>query len=264
MPESPPKLSIAIIAHNEGTYLADALQSVSWADQVVVVDCGSTDNTSEIAEGAGAEVYREPNRSNLNENKNIAIGHCRGEWIFVLDADERIPDMLAGEIRRVINDNKTDGFLVPRRNHIIGRWLRHGSQYPDYQLRLFKRDRGNFPAVHVHERLNVNGRIDRLSEPFDHHPYPDLSMLIHKNLRYSEFEAQHLFQQGKTISFSGLIWRIMVKTPLRFLRRYVLKMGFRDGVPGLIMAWFDAENQSLRWIRLWELSRKLSDERERI
>ena len=174
-------LSVALIAHNEGPILGDALWSVCWADQLVVVDAGSTDNTAVTAKAYGAEVYTEPNRTNLNENKNIAIDHCRGEWILVLDADEVIPYDLAGAIRRTIADKVPEnGLLIPRKNFVLGRWTRRGSQYPDYQLRLFRRGRGRFPAQHVHERLKVQGKIGKLDIPFEHHPYRDLDTLIEK------------------------------------------------------------------------------------
>jgi len=245
-----------VIAHNESKNLPVALESVTWADQIVVVDAGSTDNTAEIAVRFGAEVFREPNRKNLNLNKNIAIEHCKGDWIFILDADEEIPYDLAGEIRRIMNSKETEaGYLVPRRNFVMGKWLRRGSQYPDYQLRLFKRGKGIFAAKHVHERLTVDGKIAKLSLPFDHHPYPNYKMLVEKNNRYAELEAVYQFNQGKRISVTELLFQALLRVPLRFIRRYVIKGGFLDGVPGLIMAWFDISNYMLGAIRLWELSK---------
>ena len=249
-------LSIAIIAHNEQDIIKGALESVSWAEQVVVIDCGSTDNTAAIARSMGAEIYTEPNRTNLNVNKNIAIKHCTGDWIFVLDADERIPCDLAGEIRCVINAKSADGYLVPRRNFMLGRWIKRGSQYPDYQLRLFRRGRGEFPAIHVHERLKVDGKIGKLDESFDHFPFPDLDTMIAKNLRYIDFEAEHLHRMGKRITIPGMIFILCVAAPFRFFRRYFLKGGFLDGMPGLIRVWFDSFNLVMRWMKLFDLQEK--------
>ncbi len=197
-----------MIAHNEADTIGAALSSVTWADQIVVVDTDSTDETADIARKMGAEVHVEPNHPNLNINKNIAINLCRGDWIFVLDADERIPYELAGEIRLAINEGRADGYLVPRRNWVLGKWMKRGGEYPDYQLRLFRRGRGGFPAVHIHERLTVEGKVKRLSRPFDHYPYPDLNSMIGKNLRDTRFEAWHLFQNGKRIGTVGLGFRI--------------------------------------------------------
>ena len=250
------KLSVAIIAHNEAHNLPAALASVSWADQLVVVDCESSDGSIAIAEQSGAEVYYAPNRPNLNINKNIAIEHCRGEWVLVLDADERVPDPLAGQIRRVINEGNRDGYLIPRCNHVLDRRLRYGGQYPDRQLRLFRQGRGRFPAEHIHERVRVEGTVGKLSEPLEHHPYRSYGELMRKGAFYVEFEAQRLHALNRRVSGAGLIWKSGVKPILRFNARFIFKGGFLDGAPGFMAAYFDAWNQAARWLRLWELSRQ--------
>jgi len=241
--------------------LERALKSVVWADQIVVVDAGSTDNTAQVAESNGAEVFYEENRKNLNINKNIAISHCNNDWIFILDADEEIPYDLAGEIRRIVNsDVNINGYLVPRRNFVMGKWMKRGSQYPDYQLRLFRRGKGIFHAKHVHEKLEIDGDVSKLTLPFDHHPYPKFQMLVEKNLRYSEFEAVYHFNLGKRINGFGVLTQGLIRIPFRFFRRYFLKGGFLDGVPGFLMSWFDISNYMLRTFRLWELSIKESSQ----
>lgn len=250
------RLSIAMIAHNEENNLGSALESVTWADQIVVVDCQSTDASAQIAAHYGAEVYHEPNRESLNVNKNIAINHCSGDWVLVLDADESIPDLLAGEIRSVINTNKHDGYLIPRRNHILGRFLKHGAQYPDYQLRLFKRNKGKFAEKHVHERLHVTGTTGKLTEPFDHYPYPNLTSMMNKAHFYADYESTYLFASGRKVSGWGLLMRAFIKPTIRFFNRYFIKRGFLDGVPGLVVAYFDAWNQVTRWFGLWDKQRR--------
>ena len=245
-----------MIALNEEHCIARALQSVKWADQIVVLDCGSTDDTFNIARKYTNDLEVIENHPNLNINKNKAIDKCTYEWVFILDADEVIPYDLAGEIRRIINEgNSTNGFMVPRRNFVLGKWMKRGSQYPDYQLRLFRKEKGRFPAVHVHERLEVEGQIAELSIPFDHHPYPTLSSMMRKNRRDFEFEAQYLFDQGIRSSGTGTAFRILTSVPVRFFRRYFLKLGFLDGIQGLIVSWFDVANIVQRWFRLWELSK---------
>jgi len=251
-----PTLSAALIAYNEAANLPRALGSVQWADQIVVVDCGSTDDTVSTVVKLGAEVYKADNNPNLNLAKNIALDHCQGDWILILDADEVIPDDLAGEIRRALDSPRFDGYLIPRRNYALGRWLRYGGEYPDYQLRLFRRDRGRFPARHIHERLSVDGAVGKLQHPFDHHPYPDIAAFIRKNLRDAEFEAHYRYEQGQRMGLGGLWVRMTLNIPLRFTIRYILRGGILDGAPGLIRAWFDALNEGLRGIRLWEIPRK--------
>ncbi len=248
------ELSIALLAHNEAHNIVEAIRSVAWAEQVVVVDAASTDGTGDIARRLNAEVIVEPNRANLNVNKNIAIRTCRSPWVLILDADERISDDLAGEIRRIIANPTADGFLIPRRNYVIGSWVQHGSQYPDWQLRLFRRERGRFGEKHVHERLQVQGSISRLEQPMDHHPYPDIASMIQKGKFYAAFEAGLLIEKGRRVGGMGLIWRGFVKPIGRFFRRYLIKGGFLDGTPGLLVAVFDAWNMALRWMMLSEHS----------
>lgn len=247
-----PNLSIAILAHNEERFLEGAIQSVFWAEDIVVVDASSTDRTGDIARACGASVIVEPNRENLNVNKNIAIRACKGPWVLVLDADERIPEALAGEIRRVISDGEADGFLIPRRNYVLGRWISRGSQYPDWQLRLFRQERARFGEKHVHERIQVQGKVGRLVNPMDHHPYPDVAAMINKGKFYAAFEASLLIQKGVRIGAGGLFSRGFIKPAFRFIRRYLLKGGFLDGAPGMMIAAFDAWNMALRWMMVWE------------
>ena len=248
-----PDLAVAILAHNEAANIAAAISSISWADQIVVVDASSDDDTGAIARSLGAQVLIEPNLANLNINKNIAFEQCQTEWVLALDADETIPDPLAGEIRKVMIDGRYDGFLIPRRNHVLGKWVRRGSQYPDYQLRLFRKSKGSFRAEHVHERLKVAGSVGYLVEPMDHHPYPDLATMIRKNEFYARFEAAIMFEQGVRVGAFGLFFRGILKPLGRLLRRLIFKGGFLDGAPGVIMVAFDYWNNVLRYLILWEM-----------
>ncbi len=247
-----PTISIAMIAHNEAVNLPRSLSSVQWADEIVVVDTDSNDNTGEVARQFGAKVFCRPNERNLNINKNFAIERCSGDWVLVLDADEVVLDTLAGEIRKVIQTNDADGYLIPRRNYVMGKWLRFGSQYPDYQLRLFRRGKGRFAAVHIHERLQVDGKVKVLSQPMEHYPYISIESLVYKGVRDSEFEARFRLERGAKVSLCLFWFNGIVKPYVRFIRRYIFKGGFLDGVPGLIIALFDAWNATMRWMRIWE------------
>jgi len=250
------RLSVALIAHNEEANIEGALASVAWAEQIVVVDCASTDRTAEIARTHGAVLLTAPNHPNLNINKNLALDACNGDWILVLDADEMVSDDLAGEIRHAINNPGYSGYFIPRRNFVLGKWLQHGGQYPDRQLRLFQRGSGHFPARHVHERLAVSGRVGRLIQPLEHHPYRTVAEMMRKGAFYVEFEAEHLRQMNTQISPSRLLRQVFFNSPLRFFRRYILKGGFLDGIPGLAAAYFDQWNQTVRWLKLWDDARR--------
>ncbi|MFH0881719.1 MAG: glycosyltransferase family 2 protein [bacterium] len=251
-------LSVALLAHNEEANLPAALKSVAWADEIVVVDAGSSDATATIAADHGARVIHQPNNSNLNINKNIAIENCTHDWVLVLDADEIIPPALAGEILQEIKNPRHDGYFVPRRNRILGRWVRHGGQYPDLQLRLIRRETARFPERHVHERIQVKGSVGRLSNPMDHSPYPTIAQMMRKGMFYADFEAQVRRTTTRT-SPLVFIYQILIRPPFRFIRRYFFKGGFLDGIPGLAMSFFDAFNNVVRWLRLWELQRTRDD-----
>jgi len=252
------KLGVAILAHNEAAIVGNAIESVKWADQIIVVDAASSDGTAQVAASFGAIVLTEPNRANLNINKNIAIENCKTEWVLVLDADEVISDLLAGEIRKVMSDCECDGFLIPRRNHVLGKWVRHGSQYPDFQLRLFRKSKGRFKAEHVHERLRIEGSVGEMIEPMDHHPYPDIATMLRKNEFYARFEAGKLFEKGLRLTTFGLLWRGFLKPFGRALRRLFFKGGILDGPPGVIMVAFDFWNNVLRHLILWEMTTRSS------
>lgn len=245
-------IAVAMIAHNEAHQIIRALDSVRWANQVVVVDTDSDDGTGELASQWGAEVIRVPNDPNLNVNKNIAISACTGDWVLVLDADEVITEKLALEIQESIYLPNYNGYLIPRRNFVWGRWLRFGSQYPDYQLRLFRKGKGIFPADHIHERLVVEGKVGKLREPMEHYPYPDLESMVRKSVRDARFEKEYLRKKGVRASWGRVLWFGILGTKFRLFRRLFLKGGFLDGPPGITMAFFDAFNRILRWFLLWE------------
>lgn len=236
-----PTLGISLIAHNEEVQIRGALESAQFADEIVLVDCGSTDDTAKRAEEFNrVRTFRRPNNPNLNVNKSFGIEQLHTDWVFYLDPDERIPNALAQEIRSVISTTKHNGFRVPRRNFFFGKWLQHGGQYPDRQLRLFRKGHANFPNRHVHEALTVDGETGNLTEPFDHFPYPTLNDYLRKMNFYTSFQAD--FWASSALD-SGLVStaRYLCLRPFsRFIRRYFLKGGFRDGWQGYVAAFGDA------------------------
>jgi len=172
----PPALSITIIGHNEAYHLEELLPTLRWAKEVIYVDCESHDNSLDVASKNGCEAYQRPNNPNLNINKAFAMEKASGEWIFYIDPDERIPENLANEIQRVITEpGNFTAFTLNRRNHYFGKWLKHGSQYPDTQLRLFQKGFAQFPKEHVHEKLRVDGKIGKLNSDLLHYPYLTIS-----------------------------------------------------------------------------------------
>lgn len=247
-----PQLSVSVIAHDEAAELAGCLASCRpLKAELVVVDCASRDGSARVARAAGARVYRRPNVENLNVNKAYGVERTHGDWVLYLDPDERVTPALAREILATIRrPDAAAAYEMPRRNFYFGRWLRHGAKYPDLQRRLFRRHRARFPGEHVHERLAVAGRVDRLAAPMDHHPYPDLATYLRKLNFYAEFQAHFLARHGAkpglALGFSYLAWR----PTTRFIRRYVFKLGFLDGLPGLLGCLHDALTHVLTYAHL--------------
>jgi glycosyltransferase involved in cell wall biosynthesis len=165
-------LSVVISAYNEEKTIGRCLKSVSFADEIIVVDNTSYDKTREIAKKFTKYVYDRPNQLMLNANKNYGFEKAKSEWILNLDADEEITPELAREIQKVIQDStKEDGFWIKRKNFSYGKWIQYGLWWPDKQLRLFRRIKGKFPCVHIHEYIKVEGLIGDLIEPYNHYNY---------------------------------------------------------------------------------------------
>ena len=253
------KLSFTCIGRNEKEHIKELLpQLMAWGDEVIYVDCESEDGSYEEAEKMGCKVFRRENNRNLNVNKSFAMEQASGEWIFYVDPDERFSEALLKEVKNKIEQSDCNAFKLCRKNHFFGKWLQHGGQYPDKQLRLFKKGYGSFANKHVHESLNIQGRIGLLDEPMEHYPYLSVSQFLKKFDFYSGFEADYLYEQGVRPSWKNHIKYLWWKPETRFLRRYFLKGGFRDGIPGLFAALFDAAGWITRYVKLWERVKRSS------
>jgi glycosyltransferase involved in cell wall biosynthesis len=247
------KLSATIITRNEEARIGDCLESVRWADEIIVVDTGSADRTLEMCHKYTPHVYSRP-WEGYAPAKNAALELATGDWILSLDADERVSDGLHAEVAALQRQpivNLADGYAIPRRNYLWGRWLRYGGLYPDDQIRLFKRGKGAFKARRVHESVAIDGRVERLQHPIEHHSYQGLGDVIQRLDRYTDLAALDLHEQGQPFRVTALLLRPVG----RFLRNYVLRQGFRDGIPGLIMAVSYAYSVFVREAKLWEMTR---------
>lgn len=251
------KLSLTCIGHNEAYHLKELLpELLKWGDEVIYVDCESEDNSFELAESLGCRVFRRPNNMNLNVNKSYAMEQAQGDWIFYVDPDERFEKPLIDEVNQKVAVSSASAFKLPRRNHFFGSWLRYGGQYPDYQLRLFKKGKGHFPNEHVHESLKIDGPIEYLENPMLHYPYLTISQFLKKMDFYSSFEAGHLYNKGVRPSFGNSFKFLFLKPFSRVFRRWLIKGGIRDGIPGFFAAFFDGVGWMLRYFKLWEMTSK--------
>ena len=248
-------LSVVIITLNEEANLPRTLESVKWADEIVVLDSGSTDHTREIAESAHAKFFAEPWKG-FAKQKNSALQKASGDWILSLDADEEVEPALSHEIGELLSRNPAEaGFWIPRKNFFLGRWIRHGGFYPDPKLRLFRRGAGAFEERLVHEDLRIQGGTSSLHNHLLHHAYPTLDSYLEHMNRYSSLGAQMAAAKRKT-GFSFV--DIVVRPRLTFFYNYFLRGGFLDGREGLLLHLYHANYVSWKYAKAWERSRKQS------
>ncbi len=244
------KLSVIVITKNEAAHIVGCLDSVSFADEFIVVDSGSSDNTVELARDMGASVEVTSDWPGFGPQKNRALALAQGEWVLSIDADERVTPELAAEIRRVIASGDKDAYEIPRLSEFCGRFIRHSGWWPDPVLRLFRRGAGRFTDAAVHEKVvpvaGATWRAGRLQAHFIHYSYPDLDALITKSNRYSSDAAAMMHARGKRASiFSALghgFWT--------FVRIYLIRRGFLDGRQGVVLAVTAAAGSFSRYAKL--------------
>jgi glycosyltransferase involved in cell wall biosynthesis len=246
-------LSVVIITLNEEANLARTLASVAWADEIVVLDSGSTDNTRQIAESFRARFFVEPWRG-FAAQKNSALAKATGDWILSLDADEEVEPALADEIRSVLSANPpASSFSIPRKNFFLGRWMRYGGFYPDRKLRLFRRGAAQFEDRLVHEDVQVAGTTATLQCHLLHYAYPTLDSYLEHMNRYSSLGAEMKLNSRRSGGFSFM--DIVVRPRLTFLYNYILRLGFLDGREGLLLHLYHANYVSWKYAKIWEQSR---------
>jgi glycosyltransferase involved in cell wall biosynthesis len=243
-----PNLSVIVITRNESTQIVDCLDSVRFADEWIVVDCGSRDDTVELARNWGAQVYVHSEWRGFGRQKNLSLGYATGKWVLSIDADERVTGELAAEIQRVIlSPAAAAGYTMPRLSSYCGRFLRHGGWWPDRVLRLFRRESGQFTNLVVHESVEVRGSVKKLQGHLIHYTYSTLESVIDKVNAYSSAGAQRMYEQGR----SAGVWQAVLHGAWAFCRGYVLRAGFLDGARGLMAAVSNAESTYYRYIKRW-------------
>ncbi len=245
-------LSVTIVTLNEAHHVGKCIDSVSWADEVVVVDCGSTDQTREISRSRGANVIEHSWRGYAAQ-KNLAIENTQHSWVLSLDADEYVTAALRDRILAVLQEKgPAEGYRIPRKNIFFGKWLRHGELWPDHQIRLFRKKNGRFLQKPVHESVEVSGRVEEFSEPMEHHSYERLGDYFARQVRYAELASKDLELTCDSLRFGDFTLR-----PLwRFVKSYFLKSGWRDGFEGFIVSAGSSFYVFMRAAYLWENRRR--------
>lgn len=244
-------LSVIIITKNEEHDIRECLKSVRWADEIIVLDSGSVDNTVMIAREYTDKVYTSPDWQGFGVQKNRVLAYASCDWVLSLDADERISDPLRQEITDAIHSNNMLTYKIPRLSSYCGKFIRHSGWWPDYVTRLFRRGEASFSNDLVHERLVFEGDAVKLRSPLLHITYKDLDEVISKINQYSSLGAKNSHQQGKHGSLATAIahgfWA--------FIRTYIFRAGFLDGPEGLMLAISNAETTYYRYLKLIYLSK---------
>lgn len=242
---SAPRLSAILITRNEEGQLADCLATLDFCDEIIVVDNGSTDRTLSIASEFKCQVIQTQDWPGFGPQKQRALDQASGEWVLSIDADERVTPELRQEILSTLQAPTADGYFIKRRSKFLGRWMRFGGWYPDYVLRLAKREVAHFDPVPVHEKLIVNGQLGRMKSDFLHYSYSDISDVLEKQRRYALLSSQKIrARSGNQISVIAASFRSL----WAFFRLYVLQLGLLDGRQGFISAVFKAQEVFWKYV----------------
>jgi glycosyltransferase involved in cell wall biosynthesis len=243
-------ISVYVLTFNNRRTIERCLKSLHWAEELVIVDSGSTDGTYEICQCYTDKLYRKEFQGHRDQYQYAADLTTR-EWIMFVDADEEVPSELVEEIGRMLKsrDEDVDGFFVYRRTYYLGRWIRYGGWYPDGEIRLYRRDKGRWEGG-LHAKIVVVGKVSILKNKYLHYTYRDISDQIQTIDKYSRIAAEDMAQRGEKFSF----FKLFFHPPFRFIKEYLLKSGFRDGLPGLIIVVSTMFYVFIKYAKLWEIS----------
>lgn len=246
-----PGLSVCVLARDEAELLPRCLASVAWADEiVVVVDARSRDDSEKLAKLQAHRVERRPYEGDI-EQKRYCASLASHDWVMILDPDEVAPPALEAELRAAMARGDADGFEINRVTWHLGRWLRHGDFHPDWTLRIYRAAAGRWLGENPHGRVAVAGRVRRLASEIEHYSYRDLADQVERIQAFSDQAARAMAARGRRARW----WDLALRPPARFLRGYVLKQGFRDGVPGFVVAAATSFYVLLKYAKLWERQR---------
>jgi len=246
-------ISIIVITKNEAHDIRECLKSISWADEIIILDSDSTDDTVKIAREFTKHVYISQDWQGFGIQKNRALAYATKEWVLSLDADERVTEELRAEIEEAIaKPNSNSGFRIPRSSNYCGKFMRHSGWSPDYVVRLFRKDFGKFSESIVHENLVINGNIGTIKHPISHYAFSDLEEVLDKINRYSSAGATQKLNQGKKSSLGKALRHGL----WAFMRTFFIQAGFLDGREGFMLAVSNAEGVYYRYLKLMYLQEK--------
>jgi glycosyltransferase involved in cell wall biosynthesis len=251
-------LSVTIATKDEGSNLTECLGSLNFADEVVIVDDCSVDNTLHIAENFGARAISRDSKGSFHENKNLAIQEAKGDWILSLDADEVVTEELGKSIRKVLANPLFEGYMVDRHNYFLGQWIRGCGWYPDHILRLFKKGKAWWP-LEIHDVPKLpqgNAQAGMLEGPLIHFSYKNLDQYFDKFNRYTSRLATEYAQRDVSMKGLHVPLNLLLRPSYWFLKKYLLRAGFRDGLPGFFICFSSALTIFVSHLKLWHAQRE--------
>lgn len=248
------KLSVVIITKNEEGKIARCLESVKWADEVIVIDDLSQDRTVEICQEFGARVISHKSEGDFDRQRNIGIDNASGNWILQMDADEIVPEGLKEEIQKVIESqgSRFIAYKIKRQNFFLGHFMRHGGWFIHY-IKLFKKGKARYVGRSVHETLKVDGPVGTIDEPIKHFPFNSIEQFIERQNFYTSVEARLMYEDKGEMSARKVKYNLTIRPLKLFWKVYIKKRGFLDGMHGFLFAILNSWVYFLRWVRYWEI-----------
>jgi glycosyltransferase involved in cell wall biosynthesis len=248
-----PKISAVVRTFNEAKNIKECLESLTWADEIVVVDSGSTDATIEIAKTFTARVIHQPWLGHIKQSQ-FATDSAANRWILHMDADERVTPELRDEILRLdLEKSDCDAYEMPRKHFFMQRWIHHSAWYPDYKIRLFRKDLCKWGGYAPHDEVKVKGKMGRLRGDIIHYIYTDIAHFAATKNTYSTLTAQDHFRNGRR----ARIIDFTLRPVYAFLYRYFVRLGVLDGIPGFVISIMEAHGVFMKYSKLYELQKKL-------
>lgn len=246
------KLSVVILTKNEEGKIARCIESIKWADEILIIDDESVDRTRQIAQSLGARVIVRPLNGDFAAQRNFGMDEASGDWVLQMDADEVVTEKLRNEIEKNLADNcPYSAFIIKRKEFFLGHFMQYGGWYID-ELKLFRRNDCKY--IHaIHERPQVSGKIGRIEAEIEHYPFVNISQYIDRQNRYTDLEAKELFKEKSILSLREIKYNLLFKPIKLFWKLYIKKSGYKDGVYGLIYAALNAFRHFLRWAKYWEI-----------
>lgn len=243
------KVSAVIVCCDEEENVERCLQSLAWADEIVVVDSFSQDRTVELCRKYTSRIFQ-MEWSGMIRQREYAVSLAQNEWVFAVDADEVVTETLRNEVLKRLSEDKNDnsGYYIKRHSHYLGRWINHGGWYPDFKLRLFRKNKVYVGGENPHDKCFVHGRTARLKGEMIHYPYRNISRQLRTIDTYSDIVSERLFKKKSAF----LLVKMFFKPPVKFLETYIYKLGFLDELPGFVISVLSSYYIFIKYAKLWE------------